>query len=413
MGFAPPSSLAVAEDRPGPRSARYERQRARIVDAAVVLINEKGVCAMTLQEVAQALDLTTTSVTYYYRYKEQLAAAVFEDTLNRLHEMVREAAGAATPRERVARYVALYFDQFARGLRGEAPPLAVLSELRALEDGVRLPLLEKYQAIFRDVRQLFGDIDTAERKRLFSARAQMLNEALFWTIIWLPKYPLRDFHNVRRRMMDIFENGIASAPSSWAGSIVDPDLGAPQDAKRDFLRVAARLINDIGYKGASVERIVSELKITRGSFYHHLDAKDDLILECYRHDYHRMTRTQQVIDATEKNAISRLAGSIMSALALQFDGFHPLLRTTALHAMPIGLRQQAIDRFERLARWLCGVMVDGMREDSIRIVDPMIAANIIISTINSAYDMRGWARPQPREGAIDVYTGVLMTGLFD
>jgi AcrR family transcriptional regulator len=413
MEFAPPSSLAVAEDRPGPRSARYERQRARIVDAAVVLINEKGVCAMTLQEVAQALDLTTTSVTYYYRYKEQLAAAVFEDTLNRLHEMVREAAGAATPRERVARYVALYFDQFARGLRGEAPPLAVLSELRALEDGVRLPLLEKYQAIFRDVRQLFGDIDTAERKRLFSARAQMLNEALFWTIIWLPKYPLRDFHNVRRRMMDIFEKGIASAPSSWAGSIVDPDLGAPQDAKRDFLRVAARLINDIGYKGASVERIVSELKITRGSFYHHLDAKDDLILECYRHDYRRMTRTQQVIDATEKNAISRLAGSIMSALALQFDGFHPLLRTTALHAMPIGLRQQAIDRFERLARWLCGVMVDGMREESIRIVDPMIAANIIISTINSAYDMRGWARPQPREDAIDVYTGVLMTGLFD
>jgi AcrR family transcriptional regulator len=385
MGFAPPSSLAVAEDRPGPRSVRYERQRARIVDAAVALINDKGVCAMTLQEVAQALDLTTTSVTYYYRYKEQLAAAVFEDTLNRLHEMVREAAGAATPRERVARYVALYFEQFARGLRGEAPPLAVLSELRALEDGVRLPLLEKYQAIFRDVRQLFGDIDTAERKRLFSARAQTLNEALFWTIIWLPKYPLRDFHNVRRRMMDIFENGIASAPSSWAGSIVDPDLGAPQDAKRDFLRVAARLINDIGYKGASVERIVSELKITRGSFYHHLDAKDDLILECYRHDYRRMTRTQQVIDATEKNAISRLAGSIMSALALQFDGFHPLLRTTALHAMPIGLRQQAIDRFERLARWLCGVMVDGMREDSIRIVDPMIAANIIISTINSTF----------------------------
>ncbi|GAA0333877.1 TetR/AcrR family transcriptional regulator [Sphingomonas oligophenolica] len=378
-----------------------------------MLVNEKGVCAMTLQEVAQALDLTTTSVTYYYRYKEQLTAAVFEDTLGRLHDMVREAAGAATPQERVARYVEIYFDQFARGLRGKAPPLAVLSELRTLEDGARRPLLAKYQAIFRDVRRLFGEVDTAERKRLFSARAQLLNEALFWTIIWLPNYPLSDFHNVRRRMMDIFENGIASAPSSWTGSIVDPDAGALEDAKQDFLRVAARLINDIGYKGASVERIVSELKITRGSFYHHLEAKDDLILECYRHDYRRMTRIQQEVDRSERNALFRLAGSIMSVLTLQFEGSHPLLRTTALHAMPVGLRQQAIERFDRLARWLAGVLVDGMGDGSVRIVDPMIAANIIISTINSAYDLRGWARRQPREDAIDTYAAVLMTGLFD
>jgi hypothetical protein len=54
-----------------------------------------------------------------------------------------------------------------------------------------------------------------------------------------------------------------------------------------------------------------------------------------------------------------------------------------------------------------------MRDGSIRIVDPMIAANIIISTINSAYDLRGWARRQPREEAIHSYTGVLMAGLFD
>ncbi len=413
MGSASPSPLTTADDGSTPRSPRYERQRKRIVEAAISLINEKGVCAMTLQEVAQALDLTTTSVTYYYRYKEQLAAAVFEDTLGRLHDMVKQAASADTPQERVARYVEIYFNQFARGVQGEAPPLAVLSELRTLEDSVRLPLIEKYQALFRDVRRFFGDVDTDERKRRFSARAQMLNEALFWTEVWLRPYPLRDFANVRRRMMDIFKNGIASAHCYWTVSVVDPDAGVPQDAKRDFLRVAARLINDIGYKGASVERIVGELKITKGSFYHHLDAKDDLILECYRHDYRRMIRLQQVVDASEKNAVSRLAGGIMSTLALQFDGVHPMLRTTALHAMPIGLRQDAIERFERLARWLSGVLVDGMSDGSVRIVDPMIAANIIISTINSAYDLRSWANRQPRDSAIDTYTGVLMRGLFD
>ena len=175
------------------------------------------------------------------------------------------------------------------------------------------------------------------------------------------------------------------------------DAGIPENPKRDFLRVAARLINDIGYKGASVERIVSELKITKGSFYHYLDTKDDLILECYKHDYRRMLLIQEAIDAQTQDTLPRLVSGIESTFMLQLDGHHPLLRTTALHAMPVGLRRQAIQRFDRLARLLAGVVVDGMSEGSIRIIDPMIAANSIISTVNSAFDLRGWARPQQRK----------------
>ena len=414
MGSIPtPAPPSHAADSNRPKTSRYERQRMRIVEAATSLINEKGVGAMTLQEVAQALGLTTSSVTYYYRYKEDLAASVFEDTLSRLHNMARQAAGAATSRERVARYVENYFEQFAHALRGTAPRLAVLSELRTLEDSARLPLLEKYQVIFREVRGFFGDVDTEDRKRLYTARAQMLQEALFWTNAWLPSYPLRDFPNIRRRMMDIFENGIASPQSDWTSIIVDPDAGIPENPKRDFLRVAARLINDIGYKGASVERIVSELKITKGSFYHYLDTKDDLILECYKHDYRRMLLIQEAIDAQTQDTLPRLVSGIESTFMLQLDGHHPLLRTTALHAMPVGLRRQAIQRFDRLARLLAGVVVDGMSEGSIRIIDPMIAANSIISTVNSAFDLRGWARPQQRKDAIDICSRVLMRGLFD
>ncbi|AUW56992.1 TetR/AcrR family transcriptional regulator [Sphingobium sp. SCG-1] len=400
-------------DGPGARSARYEKQRARIVDAAVTLVNDKGVGGMTLQQVAQALDLTTTSVTYYYRYKEQLAAAVFEDTLHRLATMVRDAAKEASPRARVASYVQSYFDQFARVMRGEDRPLAILSEIRTLEERTRRPLIEQYQNIFRDVRSLFGNVDTPERKRLYSARAQLLNEALFWSAMWLRRYPLGDLPNIRRRMLDVLENGIAGPNASWPMEVIDPDADVPDDAKHEFLRVANRLINDIGYKGASVDRIVGELKITKGSFYHHLDAKDDLILECYQNDYRRLGRLQLLIRGLGGPVARKLASGIASVLNLQFDGVHPLLRTTALQAMPKVVRVAAIERFDRSALWLSGLLVDGMADRSIRLVDPMIAANIIISTINSAYDLRSWARQQTRDEAIDIYAGVLMRGLLD
>lgn len=393
-------------------SARYERQRARIIDAAVSLVNEKGVSGMTLQEVAQAIDLTTTSVTYYYRYKEQLAAAVFQDTLDRLLAMITEASRQATPRARVACYVELFFDQFALALSGKARPLAILSELRTLEEATRRPLIEHYQEVFRAVRRLFGDVVTEADKLRFSARAQMLNEGLFWAAMWLRRYPLRDLPNVRRRLFDILENGIAAPGMQWHFDVVDPDVGALVDVKRDFLCVASRLINDLGYKGASIDRIVGELNITKGSFYHHLEAKDDLIHACYREDYSRLARLQDIIDRAGGDVRCRLGRAVGSALALQFDGTHPLLRTTALQAMPTLVRQAALARFERNAFWLSGMLVDGMTEGNVRIIDPVIAGNIIISTINSAYDLRGWARRQTREQAIRIYGEVLLTGLF-
>lgn len=384
----------------------------RIIGAAVGLLNDKGVGVMTLQEVAQGLGLTTTSVTYYYRYKEQLAAAVFEDTINRLGDMVAKAAEAPTPHARVARYVELYFDALALAMLGRERPMAFLSEIRTLEDEAKQALIAQYQGVFRSVRLLFGDVASPEEKRVGTARAQLLNEALFWASKWLQRYPLGDLANIRRRTINILERGIATPGRGMMFDIVNPDAPVASSPQHDFLQVASRLINDIGYKGASIDRIVTELKITKKSFYYHLDAKDDLILACYREDYQRLGRLPGLIDAKGRSVGDRLSIGIASAVSLQFDGTHPLLRITALQAMPETVRKVAIERFERSAIWLSGLLVDGMEDGSIRTVDPMIAANVIISAINSAYDLRSWARRQERDLAISTYVSSLLGGLF-
>ena len=89
---------------------------------------------MTFAEVARRVGLNTTSVTYYFRRKEELAAAAFEHTLERLLEMLAEAAGEATPQARVARYLSINMERLARIERGEEMPFAVLSDLRAMEE---------------------------------------------------------------------------------------------------------------------------------------------------------------------------------------------------------------------------------------------------------------------------------------
>ena len=411
------SSAADPVPRAARGSARFERKRELILDAATLLINQRGVKGMTFLEIAQSVNLNTTSVTYYFRLKEQLAAAVFEHTIERLEAMAREAGAEPDPQSRVARYLQLHFDHHRRVLRGEDRPIATLSDIRALEETVRLPLEKHYQAVFRLIRNFFGPFgDDLVRKALFTARAHMLTEVTFWLPVWVNRYSVSDFDRVRARLFELLAHGIAPAGVAWA-PVPIADLDEPAEAASDggpaFLRAATRLINERGYRGASVDRIVAELKVTKGSFYHHLDAKDDLVLECFRRSYARVSRAQRLGDATEGNQWQRLSTTIATLLDVQFAADWPLLRTTALQALPGELRERVVESSNRMALRFAGTLVDGISEGSIRPIDPMIASQVVMATLNAAYDLRGWASAMPRDCAVRLYASTLATGLFD
>jgi AcrR family transcriptional regulator len=82
---------------------RFRAKREAILAAAADAINEQSAKGMTFADVARRVGLNTTSVTYYFKRKEDLAAAAFENTLARLNEMLDAAAAEASPEARVAR----------------------------------------------------------------------------------------------------------------------------------------------------------------------------------------------------------------------------------------------------------------------------------------------------------------------
>ncbi len=409
---------ATAAVRTAPHRAeptRFERKRELILDAATLLINQRGVKGMTFVEVAQQVKLNTASVTYYFRLKEQLAAAVFEMTLTRLETMVREAAREPDPRARVARYLALHFELRAGIRRGEARPIAVLSDMRALDEPVRAPLARHYSAIFRGVRELFGQPQDAAHKALRTARAQALMETVFWLPAWLDRYSLADYDRVQRRMFEVFDHGLALADAPWAPRPLELASGdtALEPGRANFLRAATRLISERGYRGASVERIALELKVTKGSFYHHMEAKDDLVLECFERSYEQVSQAQRAADEAGGSQWTRLSSAIAALLDVQFAGDWPLLRTTALQTLPSDVRPKVIERSNRMALRFAGALADGITEGSIRAVDPMIASQAIMATLNAANELRNWASPWPRDHAVALYASTLAHGLFD
>lgn len=415
--MAEETELAVQAKRKPRSRQKFELKREEILAAATDFINVQGVKGTTLGEVAKMVDLNTTSITYYFKRKELLAAAVFERSMERLHDMVRASGAQPDPRSRVRHFVDQHVALRADVIRGRGKALASLSDLRTLEDNIRLPLERRFQEIFRDVRAFFETPAEPASKTVMTGRAHMLLETIFWLPVWISHYPLDEFDRVSRRLFDILDHGIARSDAVWAPVLLtgpqDDAVAAQEGSAENFLRVATRLINEMGYRGASVLRIVEELKVTKGSFYHHLDAKDDLVLECFRRSYGRIAQVQAQARQLGGNEWQRLSSVIASLLDIQFDAQWPLTRTSALQALPLNLRGEAVERSDRSAVRFAGNLIEGAAEGSIRLVDPMIASQMIIATLNSAFDLRRWASRLNRSEAIGLYASTVLGGLFD
>lgn len=392
---------------------RFRAKRDAILAAAAEAINEQSAKGMTFADVARRVGLNTTSVTYYFKRKEDLAAACFEHTLDRLQAMLDQASAEPTPQKRVARYLALNMERFARIERGEEQAVAVLSDLRAMEEPVRSRLMASWRDVFRKTRSLWGPAANRAQTDLHGARAHVLLENTFWIPIWLVRYEPDQFDRIEARMMDVFEHGIAGPGQNWAPELINLEHDEPEPGREAFLLAATRLINELGYRGASVQKIASELNVTKGSFYHHLDAKDDLVIACYKRSFDTIADAQQLSDERGGSHWQRLTSTIATLLDVQFSERGPLLRTTALHGLPGSVRRAMVDRSNRIARRYAGTMMDGIAEGSIRPVDALVASQALMALQNAAFDMRKWASTMPREKAVAFYASTLAFGLFD
>ena len=392
---------------------RFRAKRDAILAAAAEAINEQSAKGMTFADVARRVGLNTTSVTYYFKRKEDLAAAAFEHTLDYLLQMLDAAMEEPTPQQRVERYLALNMARLDRVHRREERPMAVLSDLRATEDPNRGRLMSGWREVFRRTRGLWGDAPTRAHTDLYGARAHVLLENTFWLPAWLNRYEPDQHDRCLARLMDVFAHGIAAPGAGWAPTMLDLDHDEKEPGRAAFLLAATRLINELGYRGASVQRIASELNVTKGSFYHHLDAKDDLVIACYQRSFDTVSAAQGLADAAGGSHWQRLSSTIATLLDIQFAERAPLLRTTALSGLPMQVRAAMVDRSNRIARRYAGTIMDGIAEGSCRAVDALIAAQTLMALQNAAFDMRKWAGTMARPRAIAMYASTLLFGLFD
>ncbi|MDR3506796.1 MAG: TetR family transcriptional regulator [Caulobacteraceae bacterium] len=394
------------------RTKKFHARRQAILASATEAMNRKGVRGMTLAEVAGKLGLVPTGVIYYFPNKEALAAACFMKAIEVYDALIAEAAEERTPQARLGRLLRGHF-RFRREVAlGLAEPVAAFNDVRALDDPT---VNAAFIDMFRRARGLLTPDDGAERTTL-NAETHLVLSLLFWAGVWLHHYDPEDFERAAERSLDILLHGLGAPGAVWSPPTLPPaprDTGAAGEMSREtFLRAATELINAQGYMGASVEKISARLKVTKGSFYHHNDAKDDLVVACFERTLDIMRHAQRAACEQFDDGWTRLSAATTVLVEHQVSGNAPLLRISALSATPEAMQTQLIRRFDHVSVYFAGMISDGIADGSLRPVDATIAAHMIHGAVNAAAELSRWAPGVTAETAADLYVRPLLTGML-
>lgn len=393
---------------------RSQKKRETILDAAISHFNRKGVRGATLTEIAASVGLVTNSVTYYYRKKDDLAAACIVRTIHEIKNLITEALREATPERKLQTLLQLYANRLAAGNSGALPLMMSFNDIRTLTSPQAELVFEEYNQMFRQLRELFQHLPTQLNRSEQNARTHLLLSTLHAAQDWLEHYETEDYVRTAQRIGDILLHGLGGSglTQGTTEAFIPSEKSDSDPAHEAFLRASTRVINDQGYRGASVEKISGELNVTKGSFYHHIESKDDLIVDCFKRSFHVLRSAQNAALSSPGAGMDRLVSVTEKLVGYQLSDSGPILRISAFSALPENLRENMKHTMEQLSRRFSEFVVEGMIDGSMRAMDPAVAGFLLYAMINAVIEVEWWVPDVSPDGVVDLYVTPLFTGIF-
>lgn len=378
----------------------HQQKRAAILSEAARLFNIHGARATRLGDVAQRLDLNKTSLYYYVKSKDDLVCQVYLASCDAIEAMFERAdATGGSGAEKSAAFIRAYFQVWQAIVRGERPHIAILTEIRALKPAQRQMVARRYGALFERLQAFLrqGAADGSLRDCDPLGTALALFGLVQLTILWLPDFDVKRFDQAADDFIGIFFNGIAAPRRRARLEIGDADSAAGARAEgggkhEAFCRVGSAFFNRKGFKGASLDDIADELGVSKGSFYHHVRDKDDLLHQCFLRSLAIIAETQARAEASSAQGLDKVAFCAGRLFHLQNSDAGPLIRFNLIPSLSRAYRRQVLAGIAQVSDGFGRMIEQGVADGSIRPVNAFIAQQMLVSAIDLSAELR-WMRP--------------------
>ncbi len=187
------------------------------------------------------------------------------------------------------------------------------------------------------------------------------------------------------------------------------------DPRQEILRASARLFQQQGYDGTSMNDIAAALKLSKGGLYHHFQSKDEILFDLMN----------QAMDITEERVIKVARGisdpeerlraviRLHIGVVLSQSDWEITVMLHENHPLPPPLRKRINARKKDYIHFVENLVAEVQRKrPSPSNINPRAAAFALLGMINWIYQ---WYKPQgtlQEEQLARQYTDIFFAGAF-
>ena len=174
--------------------------------------------------------------------------------------------------------------------------------------------------------------------------------------------------------------------------------------EEEILAAAARIFREKGYHGTSVRDIAESVGLLKGSLYHYIRSKDELLSRLFEGALRDTIRELETIAARDARASARLRDMVtvyVRSVTENLDAVSLYLREW--RSLPAPELSRVRTRRRAMRSLFEDVIAEGIRAREFAAQDAKVAALAILGMCNWLYE---WYRPRGRLGAADLATAI-------
>ncbi|MBV0900593.1 TetR/AcrR family transcriptional regulator [Haloarcula salina] len=170
-----------------------------------------------------------------------------------------------------------------------------------------------------------------------------------------------------------------------------PFAGDPEDSHEAIMRATFCALQEYGYAGLSIQRIADEADLSKSTFYHHFDGKEDLLLsfqEFMLAQFDRIVQLESTGDPEQD--LKTFLGLILDDL----PDYGEMPEKDAVLRSLVELRAQAVhnaefrekyaETDEQFAKRFEGLIRDGIEQGEFADVDPERTSQMLLTILHGA-----------------------------
>lgn len=394
------------------RNAFYDE----MMIATATIINQRGIDALSLGELAAYMGKARNSLYHYVKDKNELLWSCLSYSCEQRELILEQAESCPTPRTQLLRYIELVLSQ-------RKTVLATTSDYAILTEPYRSEMELRLNNSNRRLSQIILNGQQLAEFKACDANivAHALNSILEWSMVWESWISPREQYSkvaLVEIISDWIIHGIAQNSQISASFEYDSsDLThyaynpfnkehSERQKRQVIIEVASSLFNRYGIGATSMEQIGRALGTSKGTIYSRFADKTTLVHDCYTEALNKYQAFIKLGCDSGDNNFNKLLSIFHLNCQAQASDKPPLILLPGFEKLP----PKHLAQLDRIISKLTSIHSQAVEEKAVKATD----IRVVLLCSGAFFGLQRWRQFHPQRSKRDIaneLTTIFATGL--